>query len=57
MLLGRIFKSRDPDNRRSIFWMEALAEFVLVVVGILLALQIENWNQELIRNIEKELNQ
>ena len=46
MLLGRIFKSRDPDNRRSIFWMEALAEFVLVVVGILLALQIDNWNQE-----------
>ncbi|MGW8315462.1 MAG: DUF6090 family protein [Bacteroidales bacterium] len=46
MILGRIFNGKDPGQQGNSFWMEAIAEFVLVVVGILLALQIENWNQD-----------
>lgn len=46
MLLGRIFSSKEPGQRGNSFWIEAMAEFVLVVIGILLALQIDNWNQE-----------
>jgi type II secretory pathway pseudopilin PulG len=46
MLLGRIFGRGDPGHEKNMFWIEATAEFVLVVVGILLALQIENWNQD-----------
>jgi hypothetical protein len=46
MLLGKLIRRKDPGQPGDSFWMEAIAEFVLVVVGILLALQIENWNQD-----------
>src|SRR5690348_17963908 len=35
-----IKRLRDHD------WLAALIEFVIVVAGILLALQVSNWNQE-----------
>lgn len=33
------------ENSRS-FWTFAIGEFVLVFLGILIALQVDNWNQE-----------
>lgn len=35
----------DPAERKGRFWIYALAEFALVVLGLVLVLQIENWNQ------------
>ncbi|MCK4750644.1 MAG: hypothetical protein KAT15_26480 [Bacteroidales bacterium] len=41
----RSSKLQQPgEGRTARFWISSLAEFLLVVVGILAALQIENWN-------------
>jgi len=40
------------DNRPVQYMRYAIGEIVLVVIGILIALQINNWNTERIQNIE-----
>jgi hypothetical protein len=43
------------ENKTSKYFKYAIGEIILVVIGILIALQINNWNQErLNRSIEKE---
>jgi hypothetical protein len=44
-LFKMLRKGSRQQGKPSSFWYFAIAEFVLVVLGILLALQIENWNQ------------
>ena len=34
-----------PDNKFSKYLLYAIGEIVLVVIGILLALQVNNWNE------------
>ena len=34
------------ENRTSKYLLYALGEILLVVIGILIALQIDNWNRE-----------
>jgi hypothetical protein len=46
MLLTRVRKRINKQERKNTFWLYTLGELVLVVLGILIALQIENWNQE-----------
>ena len=41
------------ENKFSKYLLYAIGEIVLVVIGILIALQINNWNQNRIRNIEE----
>jgi hypothetical protein len=41
----------EQDNVRK-YLIYAIGEILLVVIGILIALQINNWNQE--RNLQKE---
>jgi hypothetical protein len=54
--LRRIRRNLINENKPSIYLIYALGEFVLVVFGILIALQIDNWNenQKLLR-LEKEI--
>lgn len=33
------------DKNTNIFWIYTIGEFVLIILGILIALQIDNWNQ------------
>ena len=40
------------ENKFSKYLIYAIGEIVLVVIGILIALQINNWNAE--RKVEKE---
>lgn len=42
-LLHKIRVQPSEDSKR--FWLFTISEFLLVVLGILIALQIENWNQ------------
>jgi hypothetical protein len=47
-MIGFLRKTRKQlaeDNRFIIYWRYAIGEIVLVVVGILIALQINNWNE------------
>jgi hypothetical protein len=45
-LLRFLFKSkRNDENPERRFWIYASGEFLLVFLGILIALQVENWNQ------------
>lgn len=44
------------ENRVSKYLLYAIGEVVLVVVGILIALQINNWNEAKIKRAEIELN-
>ena len=37
------------------YFKYAIGEIILVVIGILIALQINNWNQQRIQNIEEQL--
>ncbi len=41
-----------PENKFSKYLLYAIGEIVLVVIGILIALQINNWNAK--QKIEKE---
>ena len=54
--LRRIRRNLINENKPSIYLVYAIGEVVLVVFGILIALQIDNWNenQKLIR-LEKEI--
>jgi hypothetical protein len=47
-MLRFIFKNKDDsiENPARNFWIFALGEFVLVFLGILIALQVDNWNQD-----------
>jgi hypothetical protein len=43
------------DNKQNLYMVYAIGEVVLVVIGILIALQIDNWNEnKRIRNIEQQ---
>ncbi|GGG57095.1 hypothetical protein GCM10010976_29910 [Bizionia arctica] len=42
------------ENRTSKYLLYAIGEIILVVIGILIALQINNWNQEGILKIEEK---
>lgn len=47
-MLGFLFKKKgatDEKSRSGSFWVY-VGEFILVFLGILIALQVENWNQE-----------
>jgi len=47
-MFGFLFRKRGKGNERSRpgnFWISA-GEFILVFLGILIALQVENWNQD-----------
>lgn len=63
-------KKLADDNKFLKYWRYAIGEIVLVVVGILIALSINNWNEErkkqnlkgiynraLIEDLEKDINQ
>ena len=42
------------ENKFSKYLIYAVGEIVLVVIGILIALQINNWNQERIQKLEEQ---
>ena len=48
--------SDNPNNRFGVLLKYALLEIVLVVAGILLALQINNWNESRLLTIQKKEN-
>ena len=50
-----IRKSLLMENKRSKYFTYAIGEIMLVVVGILIALQINNWNQQ--KNNQQKLKQ
>ena len=63
--LRRIRKSLIESGSLTRYWLYAIGEIALVVIGILIALQVNNWNQKRIdrekegiylRNIERDLN-
>tara|TARA_B100000508_G_scaffold107348_1_gene85427 strand:- start:44 stop:181 length:138 start_codon:yes stop_codon:yes gene_type:complete len=41
------------ENKTSKYFKYAIGEIILVVIGILIALQINNWNELRKSNIEK----
>ena len=54
--LRRIRRSLLSDNKFSKYLLYAIGEILLVVIGILLALQVNNWNEERKnKKIEKEI--
>ena len=54
-LLRRIRRNTMTENKPDLYLIYAIGEVVLVVVGILIALQIDNWNEnKRIRNIEQQ---
>lgn len=42
----KIRKNMIKENRTSKYLVYAIGEIVLVVIGILIALQVNNWNEE-----------
>ncbi|HEY5689383.1 MAG TPA: hypothetical protein VIS27_13850 [Yeosuana sp.] len=50
----KIRKTLADDNKPLKYLRYAIGEIVLVMIGILLALQVNNWNQERGKNILKE---
>lgn len=50
----RIRKSQIRENRMGKYFKYAIGEILLVVIGILIALQINNWNQKRIDNNKEE---
>jgi hypothetical protein len=42
------------ENKTSKYLLYAIGEIILVVIGILIALQINNWNQNRLANIEEK---
>lgn len=54
-LLRKIRQKLLSDNSYSVYLLYASGEILLVVIGILLALQIDNWNgQKQLRNTEQQ---
>jgi len=45
-ILKRIKHGKPAGNNAEAFWRFAIAEFFLVFLGILIALQVDNWNQD-----------
>ena len=45
-LLRKIKPGKREGEKSGSFWRFAIAESVLIFLGILLALQVDNWNQE-----------
>lgn len=43
--IRQISRNHTEPETSTRFWILVLGEFVLVVLGLFLALQIENWNQ------------
>ena len=37
---------QEKNNKKRKFWISTISEFIIVILGILVALQINNWNQE-----------
>mgnify|MGYP001818349976 CR=1 FL=1 len=58
-MLRFIFKDKEEKGEKKeirTFWIYAVGEFVLVFLGILIALQVDNWNQDRrVRNLEKAM--
>jgi len=53
--LRRVRRNLMTENKLNLYVVYAIGEVVLVVVGILVALQIDNWNEnQRIRNIEQQ---
>ncbi|MGB5383712.1 MAG: DUF6090 family protein, partial [Lutimonas sp.] len=52
--LRKIRKKLADENRIVKYWRYALGEIVLVVIGILIALQINNWNAKRIENKQEQ---
>lgn len=50
----RIRKKMADDNKPMKYMRYAIGEIVLVVIGILIALQINNWNQQRLQNKEEQ---
>ena len=69
-MLRFLFKSkRDDVSPERRFWIYASGEFLLIFLGILIALQVDNWNQnrqerklerillsEMLDNLQQDLN-
>jgi hypothetical protein len=54
-LLRRIRRNTMTENKPDLYLVYAIGEVVLVVIGILVALQIDNWNEnKRLRNIEQQ---
>ncbi len=53
----KIRKKMADDNRPLKYMRYAIGEIVLVVIGILIALQINNWNEERKNNMKREVYQ
>jgi len=48
-MLRSLFEFKKKKGKKNLdrnFWLYAFGEFVLVFLGILIALQVENWNQK-----------
>ena len=55
-ILRKIKTGKQAGENSGSFWKFAIAESVLIFLGILLALQVDNWNQDRQdRNLEKVL--
>ncbi len=52
-LFNKMRKQRLAENKFSKYLLYAIGEIVLVVIGILIALQINNWNEERKVNIQE----
>ena len=50
----KIRKKLADDNQFFKYWRYAIGEIVLVVIGILIALQINTWNEERKIKIEEQ---
>ncbi len=50
----RIRQKLLSENKFSKYFVYAIGEIVLVVIGILIALQINNWNQERLNSVEEQ---
>ena len=54
-LFRKIRKKMLTENKFSNYLLYSVGEIILVVVGILIALQINNWNQDRIAHKETEV--
>ena len=58
-MLRFVFKNKEEEGEGKetrTFWIYAFGEFVLVFLGILIALQVDNWNQDRrVKNLEKAM--
>ena len=50
----RIRQNLLIQNKTSKYFKYAIGEIILVVIGILIALSINNWNQDRLNQIEKK---